>query len=270
MASNNKISFQQIRNATGKVTYNGLTLLIDPILAPKGEYPGFEAANTLERKLMRNPLIELPLPVEEVIKNVEAVILTHTHLDHWDPVAAKVIPKYITVFVQHAGDKKLLVSQGFQDVRVVGVNTPFKGITITKTGGQHGSDQMLSVPQLAEVADESMGFVLKAPNQKTIYFAGDTIWHDYTEIAIKKHNPDFIVLNTGEAKVDGFEGSLIMGTEDVKKCYDLCKTAKIITVHMDAINHCVCTREMMRKYVDENKLKDRVFVPNDGEVINLN
>ena len=251
MASNDKILFQQIRNATGKVTYNGLTLLVDPILAPKGEYPGFEAANTLERKLMRNPLIELPFPAEEVIKNIEAVILTHTHLDHWDPVAAKVIPKYITVFVQHAGDKKLLVSQGFQDVRVVGVNTPFKGITITKTGGQHGSDAMLSVPQLAEVADESMGFVLKAPNQKTIYFAGDTIWHDYTEIAIKKHNPDFIVL-------------------DVKKCYDLSKNAKIITVHMDAINHCVCTREMMRKYVDENKLKDRVFVPNDGEVINLN
>ena len=52
-----------------------------------------------------------------------------------------------------------------------------------------------------------------------------------------------------------------MGTEDVKKCYDLSKNAKIITVHMDAINHCVCTREIMNKFVSENKLNDRVLVP---------
>lgn len=268
MTSNN-ITFKQVRNATAKIVYNGVTLLVDPILAPKGEYPGFDVANTLERKLMRNPLIDLPEPPEKILKNIEAVILTHTHLDHWDPVAAKLIPKYITIFVQHAGDKKLLVSQGFQDVRVVGINTPFKGITITKTGGQHGTDIMFSVPSFAEVADESMGFVLKAPGQKIVFFAGDTIWHDYFEIALKKHKPDFIVLNTGEAKVEGFEGSIIMGTEDVKKCYELCKEAKIITVHMDAINHCVCTREIMRKFVSENKLSDRVFVPNDGETLNL-
>ena len=114
------ITFKQIRNATGKIVFNGVTLLVDSILAPKGEYPGFDVANTLERKLMRNPLIDLPEPVEEVIKNIEAIILTHTHLDHWDPVAAKLIPKYIPVFVQHAADKKLVQSQGFEDVRVVG------------------------------------------------------------------------------------------------------------------------------------------------------
>ena len=114
-----------------------------------------------------------------------------------------------------------------------------------------------------------MGFVLKAPGQKIVYFAGDTIWHDYFEIAVKKHKPDYIVLNTGEAKIDGFEGSLIMETNDVKKCYELYKDAKIITVHMDAINHCVCTREIMRKFVEENKLSDRVFIPNDGEFLNL-
>ena len=264
------ITFKQIRNATGKILFNGVTLLVDPILAPKGEYPGFDIADTLERKLMRNPLIDLPEPVEEVIKNIEAIILTHTHLDHWDPVAAKLIPKYIPVFVQHAADKKLVQSQGFEDVRVVGINTPFKGITITKTGGQHGSDQMFSVPAVAEGLDESMGFILRAPGQKVVYFAGDTIWHDYCEIAIKKYEPDFIILNTGEAKCEGFEGSLIMGTDDVKKCYNFSKKAKIITVHMDAINHCICTREIMKKFVDENKLNDRVLIPKDGEVLNLN
>ena len=149
-------------------------------------------------------------------------------------------------------------------------NTPFKGITITKTGGQHESDQMFSVPAFAEIAGESMGFILRAPGQKVVYFAGDTIWHDYCEIAIKKYEPDYIILNTGEVKCEGFEGSLIMGTDVVKKCYNFSKKAKIITVDMDAINHCICTREIMRKFVDENKLNDRVLIPKDGEVLNLN
>ena len=218
---------------------------------------------------MRNPLIELPTSVDEILKDLEAVILTHTHLDHWEEHAAKLIPKHIPIFVQHAGDKRLVQSQGFVDVRVVGINTPFKGITITKTGGQHGSDEILSVPSIAEVADESMGFVLRAPGEKTVYFAGDTIWHDYVECSIKKYDPDWIVLNTGEAKVEGFKGSLIMGTDDVKRCVEFTKKAKIITVHMDAINHCVCSREMMRNFVKENKLEENVLVPNDGEVINL-
>lgn len=119
---------------------------------------------------MRNPLIELPVPVEEVLKDLEAVILIHNHLDHWEAHAARLIPKYIPIFVQHAADKKLVQSQGFHDVRVTGIKTPFKGITITKTGGQHGSDEMFAVPTIAEFLDEFMGFVLRTPGQKTLYF----------------------------------------------------------------------------------------------------
>ena len=44
---------------------------------------------------------------------------------------------------------------------------------------------------------------------------------------------------------------------------------KIITVHMDAFSHCICTRAIMRKFVDENKFGDRVIIPNDGEIITL-
>ena len=123
-----ELTYKQIRSATGRITYAGLTFLVDPLLAPKGEYPGFDVAKLQANKLKRNPLIDLPEPVEEVIKGIEGVILTHTHLDHWDPCAAKIIPKYIPFFVQHAADKKLITDAGFADVRVVGVNTPFKGI----------------------------------------------------------------------------------------------------------------------------------------------
>ena len=71
---------------------------------------------------------------EEIITDIVAVLVTHTHVDHWDEYTSKYIPKDIPIFVQNSWDKKLIVDQGFKDVRVLGINVPFKGITLTKTG----------------------------------------------------------------------------------------------------------------------------------------
>ena len=223
--------------------------------------------SNLRRKKDSSSFSRYPNPSRRNIKDLEAILITHTHLDHWDDYTAKLIPKHIPIFVQDAADKKLVVNQGFTNVRVLGINTPFKGITITKTGGQHGSDEILSVPSNAESFGNSMGFVFKAPGQKTVYFAGDTIWHEYVEVALNKFKPDIIILNAAQAIYDGLIGSSMMGPDDVKKCYEMCKEAKIIPVHMNSYCHCICTIEKMKKFVEENKLGDRVFVPCDGEIL---
>ncbi len=71
-----KVDFQQIRNATVKITYGDTTFLIDPMLAKKGTYPGFE--NTY-RSDLRNPMVDLTESPAEVIAGVDAVIL-HTRI----------------------------------------------------------------------------------------------------------------------------------------------------------------------------------------------
>ena len=96
-------------------------------------------------------MVDLPISMDEILKNLDAVIVTHTHYDHWDEYASKLIPKHIPIFVQSNSDKRLIQKQGFKDVRVVGDKTPFNGITITRIGALHGFD------------DNCMGFVLKAP-----------------------------------------------------------------------------------------------------------
>ena len=265
----NQLIFHHIRNSTAKLNYSGLKILVDPFFAPKEYYPGFELCPTLEGKKARIPLVDLPMSIEEIIKDIDAIIITHTHYDHWDDYTAKHIPKYIPVFVQHASDKKLIQSQGFSDVRVTGINTPFKGISITKTLGQHGTDELLKIPSMAEILDETMGFVLRAEGEKTIYFAGDAIWNEYVELAITKYKPDIIVLNAPQGQYDGYEGSPVMSPKDVKKCYEFCKTAKIIPVHMDCLPHLLYTTEKMKKFVEENNLQDRVIVPTIGEILKL-
>ena len=59
----------------------------------------------------------------------------------------------------------------------------------------------------------------------------------------------------------------MMRPDDVKECYEFCKDAKIIPTHMNSYPHCICTIEKMKKFVEENNMKDRVIVPEDGEII---
>ncbi|PJG82488.1 MBL fold metallo-hydrolase [Caviibacterium pharyngocola] len=256
--------YQHIRNATAKINYGGTTFLVDPYLAEKGAYEGF--AQTLNSE-KRNPLISMAQSADDVIKGVDAVIVTHTHDDHWDKAAQELLPKHLPIFVQNAGDAKIIRSQGFTDVRVVGKNTEFNGVKLSKTGGQHGTDQMYSVPMLAEVLGDAMGVVFQADKEKTLYIVGDTIWNAEVDQALSAYQPQVMVMNTGDAKLEGIEGGIIMGTKDVAKAYQVAPKAQIITVHMDAVNHGSVTSDEMREFVKANKMTDRVSVPKEGEVL---
>ncbi|OOF40285.1 hypothetical protein BKK49_06415 [Rodentibacter rarus] len=261
--ANAEISYQHIRNATAKIEMAGSTFLIDPYLAPKGTYAGFEGTINSEK---RNPLIEMAEPVDQILKGVDAVIVTHTHPDHWDEYAQKVLPKTLPIFVQNAGDAQIIRSQGFKDVRVVGKNTEFNQVKLSKTGGQHGTDQMYAIPQLAEFAGEAMGVIMQAKGEKTLYIVGDTIWNYVVDHTLNHYNPEIIVMNTGYAQLQGFSGSLIMGKADVAKARQVAPKSDIITVHMDAVNHASVTSDEMRKFVKENKL-NKVAVPKESEVL---
>lgn len=258
---------QHIRNATVKITYGDTTFLIDPMLAEQGAYPGFE--NTYRSEL-RNPLVGLPMPAESVINDTDAVIVTHTHLDHWDAAAQKLLPKDIPLFVQNAADAELIRSQGFTDVHILDGDAEFGGVTLHKTGGQHGSDAIYAIPELAKLLGDVMGVVFEAPGQKTTYVVGDTVWREEVEQALKRYNPEVIVLNAGAAEITGFEDDpIIMGKEDTLRTHQAAPNATIIAVHMEAVNHMTLSRDELADYVQEEGIQDHVVIPADGEVISF-
>ncbi len=256
------VQLQEIRNATVKITYADTTFLIDPMLSKKGTYPGFE--NTYRSEL-RNPLVDLPMSEDDVLKGVDAVIVTHTHLDHWDDAAQKLIPKDMPLFAQNQSDADIIRKQGFKDVRILGTHTEFGGVTLSKIGGQHGTDKMYAEPMVAKRLGEAMGVVFKAPHHKTLYLAGDTIWRPEVDQALNQFKPEIIVLNAGYARLTGFDDSIIMGKADVLKASKLMPNSKIVAVHMDAINHMSLTRKELKQFVHANDIDTHVDIPKDGE-----
>lgn len=249
----------QIRNATLKVEYAGKKFLIDPMLSKKGAFPGFPGTINSH---MANPTVDLPLPLSEIL-DVDAVIVTHTHQDHWDDAAKEAIPKDMPIFTQNARDQWDIQMSWFRNTWVLEERNDFGGITLNKTPGQHGRGEILE-GLMGDILGNVCGIVFTHPTEKTLYIAGDTVWYQGVEQNLKQYKPDVMVLNSGDAKVLPNE-SIIMGKEDVYEAYKAAPLATIIASHMGAVNHASLSREDLRAFIVDHRMNSRVLVPEDGE-----
>ncbi|MBO8134317.1 MBL fold metallo-hydrolase [Dickeya fangzhongdai] len=253
------MNITQIRNATLKISFAGKIFLIDPMLAEKGAYPGFEG--TLNSHL-RNPLVDLPVTLENLFAGVDAVIVTHTHLDHWDDAAKAHLPKSLPIFVQHAQDRETIRATGFGDVRLLTEQSAFGDITLIKTPGQHGSDAIMDA--LHDRLGDVCGVVFRHPQEKTLYLAGDTVWNADVAENLRRYAPEVIVLNCGDAQIVGL-GSIIMNQQDVLAVAQHAPNATLIASHMEAVNHSALSRAALRDFLQQNGVAPQVLIPADGE-----
>src|SRR5690606_14060626 len=246
-----------VRNATLLIEYGGKKILVDPMLSKKGAIESWAEIQT-------NPTVDLTLPVNEIVKDVDLVLVTHVHDDHFDKAASKILDKSIELINQPA-DKAFFEKEGFSNATVLDDNTLWNDISITRIEAQHGTGEVL------KMMGKTSGFVLKAKNQPTVYIVGDAIWTDDIKKNIKKFDPDYIVVNSGGALIQGHENTpIIMDEAQTMALIGQSGKAKVIAVHMDALDHCRTTRSSLsQKAAEFNIGTDKLIIPQDGEVITL-
>ena len=256
----------QIRNATIIVKYNNTKFLIDPWLGPKEYMPGFEGAVNFQD---RQPRVDLPFEVKDII-NVDALIITHIHPDHWDKYASDALDKNIKVFVQSQNDKNFLTNSGFLNIEILTPDgTNFNDVKLYKTPCEHGKREIIEpVCKKLGMPYDSMGVVFKNENEPTLYIAGDTIWNNEIKNTIQKYTPEVIILNACAASVLSGE-RLIMNIDDISEVLkNTPKSTKIIASHMDTVSHLTVTRNDIKEFVKNNKI-DNILIPDDGETLNF-
>jgi L-ascorbate metabolism protein UlaG (beta-lactamase superfamily) len=249
-----------VRHATFVFESGGHRMMVDPMLAA-AEASG-PVANTPNQR--RNPLVDLPFGDEgtlALLEETDVVLVTHVHNDHWDDRARDLIPRQTPILCQPE-DWDEISASGFRRVTPVEESVKWNGMGLTRTGGRHGTEE------IGDLMGPVSGFVIRDEGSPTLYVAGDTVFCPEVEEALDDHEPDVVVVNAGAAQL--LEGDPItMTAEDVARVCHALPDALVVAVHMEAINHCLLTRDELRGELQREGLAHRVEIPADGETLEV-
>jgi L-ascorbate metabolism protein UlaG (beta-lactamase superfamily) len=248
---------QLIRNATLRLRYANHTILIDPDLAAKHSRPSFTGRSP-------NPMVDLPLPLAEIVAGIDLLIVSHLHRDHFDAVES--IPAALPVLCQ-PGDEACIAERGFTQVTPLADTLDWGGIHLTRTSGQHGTGAV------GRVMGAVAGFVFAAPGEPTIYWAGDTILYNEIYAVIDRHQPDVIITHSCGARWpdDADDRQLIvMDAAQTVALAQAVPSSIVIATHMEALDHATISRAELRVAASAAGIPaTRLLIPADGEEVHV-
>ncbi len=141
-----------VGHGTVLVETGGARFLTDPLL----------------RRTMGPLLRRGPLPAPELTRDLDAILISHLHIDHLDVRSLRLLDRRVPVVIPEHG-VKLLRRLGFRDVRTLqpGEALEIAGVPVEATTAYHGGKRY---PVTRE--GHALGFLVgEAPR---LYYAGDT------------------------------------------------------------------------------------------------
>ena len=249
-----------IRNATLIIQTGEYRILVDPMLGPKGSGPSF---SFIRHKSQRNPIVDLPENAEEMLETVTCGLVTHRHFDHLDPVginllAQRQIPVYCSLW-----DEAHLQKKGINTIALsINQSHDFLNGRITVFEAAHGYGL------IGKLMGHGVGYLLELPDEPSLYISGDTVLTPTVRHVLAELQPDLAVLAAGRASLD-WGKPILMPLNEMLEFVQLAP-GKVIATHMEALNHCPVTRAQFRGAMIQAGLIDKVFIPDDGNVLTLN
>ena len=250
----------QLRNATILVEAAGHGIVVDPMLGPRGSQLPFK---WITRNRRRNPLVDLPANSAELLERATHCLISHSRKGHWDHLddegvawlKERDIPVYST-----EDEQRNLTGKGLRmQVLKRGETTDFLGGTITPIPSLHGRGLV------GALMTHGSGYVIRLPDEPTLYLAGDTVMTDDVRACIRDHHPDISVIPAGGARLD--VGSAILMDLDQAIEFGRLGEGVVIANHLEALDHCPVTRDALREAAISHGMDSRFRIPADGETM---
>ena len=235
-------------------------ILVDPMLGPKGIMPPFTFFRAKARK---NPTVSLPESCNEILQKVTHCLITHRHPDHLDTTAIRFFTAPSLPVPCSSPAEQILTPHGLQIANTLSYKkkTSFLGGSIEGIPAKHGYGFV------AKPMGNVMGFYIELPNPPSIYISSDTIYTDAVDEVLKQYKPEITVVAAGSAQFDLFR-PVLMTLDDILT-FIRNSPGEVIANHLEAINHCPTTRKDLRATLEKHGLSEKVYIPEDGEVLKL-
>ncbi|MBK7213862.1 MAG: MBL fold metallo-hydrolase [Bacteroidales bacterium] len=245
------IKFTHIRHATSILEINHRKFLIDPMLSDKESMP----AVILSDNKLKNPRIDLPIKADSFIGNIDFLLLTHMHFDHFDSKAIELISKKTPVLCS-AFDVRKLNRLGFSETHSIDNEYTTDGIKFNQFPAVHGKGF------LKYLMGKGSSYLLNYQGFK-IFLTGDCLLTTSLLENLSNTRPDIVIVNAGAARFR-IGKPITMSISEVQGISKMLPTSKIIVVHLDALNHCSESRDYCRKKLQGYK---NIYIPANGEEI---
>ena len=251
-------------NATTLLRLGQFTLLTDPNFIGRGQrvYLG----KGLWTRRLTDPAI---LP--EDLPDLDAVLLSHLHGDHWDRIAYATIDRDTPVITTQAASRTL-TSRGFRataDLRpwqVHEIGGDGETLRITSVPGVHGPGP------LARILPPVMGSVLELVRGGEVtwrgYITGDTLHRPWLGEVLRRCGPlDVVVPHLGGTKALGI--TVTMDGRQGADLVELLRPSVTVPVHFDDYDRFASPLGDFVREVADRRMPGEVRVAQRGETISL-
>jgi L-ascorbate metabolism protein UlaG (beta-lactamase superfamily) len=258
-------SLQFVGNATTVLRLGPFTLLTDPNFVRRGER--LHLGYGLVTKRLRDPAITV-----DELPELDAVVLSHLHADHWDGVAERALDRSLPVLTTTAAAKALRgrgfrAAEGLQVWQTVELRDGDHVLRVTAVPGRHGP------AGVARLLPPVMGTVLELERegscQLRMYVSGDTMpIPELRQVAERYPELDVMVVHLGGTKVFGLV-TVTMTGEQGAELTDLLRPSRAVPVHMDDYTVMTSGLEDYLAAARQRGVVDRVLSVQRGQEVDL-
>ena len=247
-------NFTLIRHSTAIIEIEGKKIVMDPLFSDIEKLPPVP----LTKNKLRNPRTGLSFSIDDIIKDIDYLLLTHLHFDHFDKDAIARIPKSTKV-LSASFDSNRIKKLGYTNIYSIENDFEIDRFKIRRYPAKHGKG-LLNV-----MMGKGSSYQIDYDGFK-IFITGDCILTHSLKQYVTETNPDIIIANGGATSFR-FGKPITMSIKDILEISKILKDTKIILIHLDALNHCTESRDFCKEQVKDCP---NIVIPDDGETIKIN
>jgi L-ascorbate metabolism protein UlaG (beta-lactamase superfamily) len=265
-------TLQWIGGPTVLLERGGLRILTDPMLGGREEQ-AFTLPKHPSSGVVDAPIARYTSPIDVPLEGLDAILISHTHNDHFDARAKQILPKGLPLIVAASGAESVRAA-GFTDVRGLDWG---ESITLEAHGTVLQVTAVAAHHAHAETLDHQLGrgngYILEWRDRDgpyRAYWTGDSVLSAESQTLSEQHGRiDLLLPHMGGVGGDGGFGLRTMNADEAIQLVRRIQPGLVIPIHHTTFAHYREPIEALQQRAEQSGLARLFRFLREGQSLTL-